>query len=1654
MIAKARAAETKKLEMERLKIEQLRQTSMSPHEKLIQERLRQQERLREDQLLEEAQIRQEKLNLIRQEETLLMRQEEMLRQIQEEKMKLLKQEDMIRSRQQDRLTQVRSEKALLEKQETMLKLREEQLLQERKRQERLREEAIILKRQEEEIRRRQEEIAKELLKGADDVMVCQAREGQVYMGRKPHFQDTVLDMSVVDVQQLASSDWSSSDAESFMPPKESKNLKKSHQDLTSYMEPNENYDSNPFTILNPEDGEIKSGSSDETDTIEEDCYECKVEVKQQNTQVPTSVRTIETVIDVPGWAPVTPYLNVSEHLPISREMSLSFSKSDSHQYKNAGIVTSPESVITSTNMMTTPDSSISLQSQLSNNDFSSCPPSPLPPVPPLPKDSNSLMPQHFQTVQPEVPKREDSFNVTAVYSSDALSMFTDQTITSQAPGQRKSLIETNYITIPSNIHPDPQLSPRLGGPGSAFRPYASSENLFDPSLFPSSKPPVSSQNGHSSEKTKRHSTASMKPSKFVESDDDFFKPRAQKHLRAPIMSTTDTEPEMKEFNLGPIGGEKKGKKHQKAFYSTSETEEEYQAYLKSKPKWHSKGGHKDSWDPLQIASPPQIVQKPVGVVQKPKPQAKQVARIERGMEYSAAFAGNMLDQQFDESYINTQMNPFQPNNSLAVPESLERIQKSDSIIELRQKGNLIPSGDRIQKSNSVIEVIPSPLKIAHNHANESTNQYTQINNNNNQHMMVNKASMLQVPQVSSPPDSEDQTTPQAPRRQFLPNQMSIDSMNSLSEPEEANENLAPQLKSNREDPETKKKKEIHKNLMSEALKKVELRTNQKKNFSQLSRTNPTLAALDIVTRKELKMEEMENNKEQEILRNRNRSGSTKAEDINKNVTGAGVNQNVLQNFRKQSLLKFPSLNQTSFATEADSRTKMSSAQPKPELLPKPDTQSSQSEPEPVVVLKRQPRILDKNEIQARQSMERQRLEGKSTPTIEMRSRVLSPENNEVSVLKNFENIQGKNIGDDLRNKNIVINDSEEMSTLKKSPNKKESSVVKANEKISAAQQKLQNSEQRQSVKQVLQGVIQVRPKNTESLKVAAEQENKVVDNQEALKKTPNEENNNKIASVRKAAEKYENKNVQSDSSTNLSSHLRLRSKSISNSRKDQFEEGSGPKKTKTNLPWAVKSPPVLRKRDAGKNKGYALQMSKSSDSITAAKLLARARAENNNNSGLRINQNFSKSIEKQIDVYSKTKEEIRMILSLAKSGSVNDRIALFSNLVNTDAPRPNPQAKAESIRREIEEARAKAHETVSDTEIEFQEPIESRVKPLKLPMKPKLVDTADVTDESVIQQLETMPKPILKNHEKERSRSPRKKTPKLVSDHFLTPDQSFQIYAQSATDMSATEDEADVLRVNFGQRKKSVPARLPSQDPGPDLLRVPSKDALDRRPGIMKSKSFGSCGQFEGSIEQDLVTAKKLTMMSFFNSNEVKPKSIMKQTNRSNRRNSVSSITDEVLAEEDLIDIDAEFENLLTATFEQESKSASGQDVRDVRFTTAGQQSAKAKGIGSAGVQAQPMQHSVRKGNDISNDLRLVGKTSKLKKSQSFSAEAVGHSSEHSVVHSDMQQINEHIKQGFDPVAALPSSTNRHQRKNFGTPQHSPSPTQSEYDTADPWDDY
>merc|ERR1719450_76488 len=247
--------------------------------------------------------------------------------------------------------------------------------------------------------------------------------------------------------------------------------------------------------------------------------------------------------------------------------------------------------MTSTNMITTPDSSVSLQSQLSmaeDHDLSSWPGSPVqlsqsakspapPSLPPPPRDSKDLMRDSFQTVQPDVPPRDDSYAVTAVYTKDD-----GRKPDRPEASHRRSLIEVeNQLSVPQTtqaVAADPQLSPRLGGPGSAFKPYASSENLYDPSLFPAQRPPLTNGNhGNNNDKSsKRYSTSSLKPPRISESDEDFFKPKpSPKVQRAQIqISTTDTEPEMKEFNLGPIGSDKK--KKQKPIYSTSETEEEYQ----------------------------------------------------------------------------------------------------------------------------------------------------------------------------------------------------------------------------------------------------------------------------------------------------------------------------------------------------------------------------------------------------------------------------------------------------------------------------------------------------------------------------------------------------------------------------------------------------------------------------------------------------------------------------------------------------------------------------------------------------------------------------------------------------------------------------------------------------------------------------------------------------------------------------------------------------------------------------------------------------------------------------------------------------------------------------------------------------------------------
>ena len=2026
-----------------LKVDQMRHNSLSPNERLIVEKLRQQELLREEQLKEEAQIRKEKLKLIHQEEELLTRQDEMLQQIQEEKVNLAKQEDMIRSRQQSRLQQVRSEKALLEKQEHMLKMREEQLLHERKRQEKLRDEATALRKQEESIKRRQEEIAKELLQGdmsVDDVMVCQAREGQVFVGPKPYYPETMLDSNIVNVQ-LLTSDWSSSDAESLMNTTKTTNtntdsrlIKKStptdttqsSNTMHTYMEANSNFDNPPFVPFKEEEEipteEQWTGSSEDEDTLDEDgCYECKVEVKQQNTSVPTSVRTIETVVDVPGWAPITPYLNVSKSVTTTQEeVSAIFSeaKTSGIQYKTAGIITSPDSV-TSTHLITTPDSSISLQSQISMTDelsfeSSSWPGSPMdiPPVPPPPKESKDLMPEPFQTVQPDVPPRDDSFAIAAVYSTVGSVTKSEQPIATQA-SQRRSLIED----LPRSGNIDLQFSPRIGGPGSAFKPYASNENLYDPLLFPrnaadpaSQRPPVSlnMQQNNGDRHSKRYSNSNMKPPKISESDEEYFRPRPRPSKVNKVV-TTDTEPEMREFNLAPMGGDKKSKK-QKPMYSTSETEEEYQAYLKSKPKWHGKGGHKDSWDPLQIASPPQIVQRPVGVVQKPKPQAQIAQKIERGAQvYPVSlqiYPGVTLAEQMRQLEENPTVPIFANRgvlqnsksqvsigesskvNNILEPPNYERIQKSGSIIELREKQNLVPNTERIQKSSSVVEVKPviaskqfipdsnnsimehpyspsafgQPAQLIKQDpknlqqtlpvtTTQKEMQGTSTNTDITQPSTVKERTpltpvkegtpltqqvpvvgSLQIPTTLSPNDSEDQATPKAPRKFYMPKQTSVDSTNSFSETEELLlENQAPQIRSSKEDPETKKKKEIHKNLMSEALKKVELRSNKQKKFNQLNRTNPTIAAIGLMTRKELKMEEMEKDNE-EKQKSRNSSGnnllySEPLPNVPKFLNGtSNIDQSVLQQFKEQSIYKQQNTakrteNQNAASRQALIQAKKAGTPKKPDTLPKPTSKDiglEQQNPEPIVILKKQPRQLQPEELQARKvSMEKQKpeiLSGKPSTPMAVASKINEPKRatsieerntavKESSVSKENEPMKPKvnepktsttkeakrpttneptrptvsetsrpTVNEPIRatanepmrsevrsDSNKIIN-SENKSTLDKSagqakavggtandqgqpitttrktsaPSKitnrseeqvkapsvvnspqvkralqpavtpagkptrtrtpsvtdKEEIAARAIEKINAVQIAQQNKSLQKvvSAKASLPDVLHVTPTQVETVKENIKSDVEIEETVSEVKKNSSE-NEDKVAVVKKAAEKFESglsdsqKSESETSSVNFKSYNRGRAKSFGNALLEQFEEDKDPVKNalKTNLPWAGKSPPVIKRRDALRNKGYALQMSKSSDSITAAKLLAEQWSDSQGmGGGLRINQPLSKSIERQIDIYSKTKEDIRKILMMAKSGSVTDRIKMFTGLIHKDqeTPEVNPDEKADAIRREIQEARAQAQETVSDTEIDFQEPIESKVKPLKIRMKPKILNKPEKreTDNQKgslrinqpehnspklglrinqprhedspkrglrINQTPKRDSPKLERHSSredlpsvkskiqnyltaaeepkkeeeskedasqqenkgisyedkaEATRRERgKKSPKLLSDHYLSAGQTLEIYAQSATDISADESEQSPLKTEVS-KKPSEKRALSTKDPGPNYLQVPVVNTEQRTSGIMKSKSFASTNQFEGSLDVDSITSKKETMMAFFNANINKTGNIEKPAKHREkiaRRNSITSITDEILGEEDLKNVDDEFESLLNSTFESEtSRRATKQPGGPGNISEKARERAERQGVASHSSVGTGAGGSRGVGSDSAKRkvsepvLGSAGMKTQLKKSpslgnSSMSRNTIGaaiterRAGEEVVFAARSRSVSEDRAtptelnlyhnspmtkhKNFDPLAALPTSQTkkylpRQASLRSGTPpaQYSPSPTQSEYDTCDPWDDY
>lgn len=660
------------------------------------------------------------------------------------------------------------------------------------------------------------------------------------------------------------------------------------------------------------------------------------------------------------------------------------------------------------------------------------------------------------------------------------------------------------------------------------------------------------------------------------------------------------------------------------------------------------------------------------------------------------------------------------------------------------------------------------------------------------------------------------------------------------------------------------------------------------------------------------------------------------------------------------------------------------------------------------------------------------------------------------------------------------------------PDSKEVQAAKAMEKINAVQQTLKNQPKNYDsapAKQALEGIVHVTQNIVNSQTVP---EQVIAVSLPRTRQQSLQEDSPKIATVRRAAEKFERHtalmNSKSVTDLTFSPTIRGRSKSIGDALRTRFVEDQEPEKGGVHMPWAGNSPQVQRRSEKGR--GYALQQSKSMDSITAAKMLAKARAENSGNT-LRINQNFSKSIEQQIDVYSKTKEEIRKILNLAKVGSVTDRVALFHRLKDQEPEAVDPEEKAEAIRMEIANARAqalaaKSQASDSDTDIEFQDPIESKVKPLKIPMKPKVVEKPQpgnsgnslrinnscqepqkrdrrpsiedlpsvkakisnyVTAAEEVKPIPrneeevVKPKPILKS-DKERSGSPRKttKAPRRLSSHYLAPDQSIQIFAQSATDVSATEDESEMSRhYSVEPRKSRSPEKRVNRkvsladrpDPGPVHLQVPPQPSAEARPGIMKSKSFAaSSGQYECSINES--AGKKMQMLAFFKEGgqSQQQKTVRIKDTKRARSSSITSINDEIMGEDELVDIDAEFDRLLNKTFEKESRRLQAADCVPK----------KAEGAGLDDRQTR------RGRGTVSMDMSALGGQRSLRKSASFGV------SDSSAMYPGQAPVirQKNLK---DPLGSLPSSQSK---RDGGLPrsQHSPSPTQSEYDTCDPWDDY
>ncbi len=995
---------------------------------------------------------------------------------------------------------------------------------------------------------------------------------------------------------------------------------------------------------------------------------------------------------------------------------------------------------------------------------------------------------------------------------------------------------------------------------------------------------------------------------------------------------------------------------------------------------------------------------------------------------------------------------------------------------------------------------------------------------------------------------------------------------------------------------------LQQKLMSEALKRVETKKDRSKHFSNITRTNPTIFAMEIMTRKEICAGDMER-----------RLARGEVPDIPVPPTPVHMkegNNKQLPANKEPTFIERLAAQPKMGAKTGNNDLKRSESMKieKPITSPKPSVMQKRLSHEniaetipPVIVLKKQPKRLDPAEIKMRVSDKEKRLQS------------TSPERR-----RSNSHLVNKEVQDNKQSSNNIV----------KEPVKAEPRPVTKEARITSTQQQqplaISAHQKEKLIKASLASKASISPKMpqpsmpTTPKQSKAERVFELVQNEKqqqkkqqlktkplVVKPEPIEQPNE---TVKKAAELYEKTNTTTTTKERKKSQSQrqsgpdhgqapqpkfvqqMRSKSIGNlamklqmaaanasAREEEMSAGKI-------LPWAAQddsahhriSNPGIRKHIASRDKGYQLRMSKSSDSITAAKLLAEQRMQDQRQPHphqLRINKDMSKSIERQIDVYTKTREDIRKILDVAKACTVQQKIKLFNEQevheVNDTRDR---EERAEAIRREILEAKEsdkkQASGTGSGSDIQIQSPVEVKVKPLKIPMKPKLIgdgagtgsgsgapptgssvpgstlrinqpsggkqpevksilrtsrsterggargrsayhtdteadkqirrssmetinvgsvkgkiteylQTAEQKDEPASSLAkgrsspEFKPKSILVKKGRERSRN---KTPKLIHSNSMketTTNQHPNIYAQSATDISDEES----LRL----RKKSSVGSGSNQNG--QFLTVPEEKEKPEKHGLRKSKSFATPGQFECALSDQEVNDKQRTIMAFFDTSlgggsgsgsvstsgpsAIQRSEVVKRNPAiaaalKQKRGSITSISDEILGDDcDLRDVDAVFESLLNNTFEE--IQARGREMASVKQGRRGRRSASSHqtpsriGVESGLLGSDPkasadnVSGSRKKGGGGGSSVNRKQSKSKLLAGE---VKSVINASGDPNAGTTSMMSKDGVK--ADPVGNLPTSHTKKYlpRQMTSPPPATPSPTQSEYDTCDPWEDY